>query len=131
MTSRPASYSMLLRLIAITTKEVRQLARDRLTFGMIIGIPLMQILLFGYAINFDVRDLRAAVVDVASDLTTCVPSSPISEATGVIDLKAPSPSLPDLRRRMESGEISVGIVIPKTSSDDGWAATIARRRTAD
>ena len=56
---------MLLRLFAITSKEVRQLARDRLTFGMIIGIPLMQILLFGYAINFDVRDLDAAVVDEA------------------------------------------------------------------
>ena len=40
---------MLLRLFAITSKEVRQLARDRLTFGMIVGIPLMQILLFGYA----------------------------------------------------------------------------------
>ena len=57
---------MLLRLFAITSKEVRQLARDRLTFGMIVGIPLMQILLFGYAINFDVRDLGAAVVDEAN-----------------------------------------------------------------
>ena len=39
---------MLQRVLAIMSKEVRQLARDRLTFGMIIGIPLMQILLFGY-----------------------------------------------------------------------------------
>jgi ABC-2 type transport system permease protein len=36
---------------------VRQLARDRVTFGMIVGVPLMQIMLFGYAINFDVRHL--------------------------------------------------------------------------
>ena len=53
------------RIFAIASKEVRQLRRDRLTFGMIVGIPLMQMLLFGYAINFDVRGLRAAVVDEA------------------------------------------------------------------
>ena len=54
------------RLMAITRKEVRQLSRDRLTFAMIFGIPLMQILLFGYAINMDVRNLKAAVADEAN-----------------------------------------------------------------
>jgi len=102
---------MLLRLFAITSKEVRQLARDRLTFGMIIGIPLMQILLFGYAINFDVRDLDAAVVDEARTSHSRALVADL-QATGVIVLRPPSPGLPDLRRRMESGEISVGIVIP-------------------
>ena len=101
---------MLLRLFAITTKEVRQLARDRLTFGMIIGIPLMQILLFGYAINFDVRDLNAAVVDEAKTSHSRALVADL-QATGVIVLRPPSPSLPDLRQRMESGEISIGIVI--------------------
>ena len=56
---------MLGRIGAVMVKEVRQLARDRLTFGLIVGIPLMQMLLFGYAINFDVRNLQAAVVDDA------------------------------------------------------------------
>jgi ABC-type amino acid transport system permease subunit len=45
------------RLRAVATKEVRQLSRDRVTFGMIVGVPLLQILLFGFAINFDVRHL--------------------------------------------------------------------------
>jgi len=102
---------MLLRLFAITSKEVRQLARDRLTFGMIIGIPLMQILLFGYAINFDVRDLNAAVVDEAKTSHSRALVADL-QATGVIVLRPQSPGLPDLRRRMASGEISVGIVIP-------------------
>ncbi|MHB8744965.1 MAG: ABC transporter permease, partial [Gammaproteobacteria bacterium] len=53
------------RLFAIIKKEVRQLLRDRLTFGMIVGIPVMQIVLFGYAINSDVRHLRGAVADAA------------------------------------------------------------------
>jgi ABC-2 type transport system permease protein len=102
---------MRLRIIAIMTKEVRQLARDRLTFGMIIGIPLMQILLFGYAINFDVRDLRAAVVDEARTSHSRALVADL-QATGVIDLRTPSGSVEDLRRRMDHGEISVGIVIP-------------------
>ena len=55
-----------LRLLAIITKELRQLRRDRLTFGMIIGIPIGQLLLFGYAINTDVRNLTTAVADQAN-----------------------------------------------------------------
>ena len=54
------------RLGAIVLKELRQLRRDRLTFAMIVGIPIMQLVLFGYAINMDVRGLHAAVLDQAN-----------------------------------------------------------------
>src|SRR5690606_22089536 len=54
------------RLGSIVLKELRQLRRDRLTFAMIIGIPTMQLVLFGYAINLDVRHLTAAVLDEAN-----------------------------------------------------------------
>ena len=54
------------RLRAVATKEVRQLSRDRVTFGMIVGVPLMQIILFGYAINYDVRNLATVVQDDAN-----------------------------------------------------------------
>jgi ABC-2 type transport system permease protein len=54
------------RLGSIVVKELRQLRRDRLTFAMIIGIPTMQLVLFGYAINMDVRHLEAAVLDQAN-----------------------------------------------------------------
>jgi ABC-2 type transport system permease protein len=53
------------RLLSIVIKELRQLRRDRLTFAMIVGIPTMQLLLFGYAINLDIRNLDAAVLDQA------------------------------------------------------------------
>jgi len=53
------------RIFAVLRKEVRQLRRDRLTFGMVVGLPIMQMLLFGYAINTDVRHLGAAVADQA------------------------------------------------------------------
>ncbi len=50
------------RWIGIIMKEFIQLKRDRLTFGMIVGIPVMQLLLFGFAINSDPKSLPTAVL---------------------------------------------------------------------
>jgi ABC-2 type transport system permease protein len=50
------------RLWAIVIKEFVQMRRDRLTFGMIIGIPVVQLMLFGYAINGDPKHLPTAVL---------------------------------------------------------------------
>ena len=46
----------------IVLKEFLQLKRDRITFGMIIGVPIAQLVLFGYAINSDPKHLPTAVV---------------------------------------------------------------------
>src|ERR1041384_8066753 len=50
------------RFAAVFTKEFVQMRRDRVTFGMMIGIPLMQLVLFGFAINSDPKHLPAAVL---------------------------------------------------------------------
>jgi len=50
------------RWVGIIVKEFIQLKRDRLTFGMIVGIPIMQLILFGYAINSDPKQLPTAVL---------------------------------------------------------------------
>jgi ABC-2 type transport system permease protein len=50
------------RWVGIIAKEFIQLKRDRLTFGMIIGIPVLQLILFGYAINTDPKQLPTAVL---------------------------------------------------------------------
>ena len=49
------------RILAVIGKEFIQMLRDRLTFGMMVGIPIMQLLLFGYAINTDPRHLPTLV----------------------------------------------------------------------
>ena len=56
------------RLLAMIFKEARQLRRDRLTFAMMFGIPIMQLVLFGFAINNDPKGLPTAVL--ASDHST-------------------------------------------------------------
>ncbi len=50
------------RFIAVLLKEFVQMKRDRLTFGMIVGVPIMQLVLFGFAINTDPKGLPAALV---------------------------------------------------------------------
>jgi ABC-2 type transport system permease protein len=50
------------RFWAMVVKEFVQMRRDRLTFGMMIGVPLLQLVLFGYAINSDPRHMTAAVL---------------------------------------------------------------------
>ena len=54
------------RFIAVLAKEFVQLRRDRLTFAMMIGVPVMQLVLFGFAINMDPKGLPAAVVSASS-----------------------------------------------------------------
>ncbi len=60
MTKR--GFSSLERFWAMVVKEFIQMRRDRLTFAMMIGIPLLQLVLFGYAINSDPKHLPAAVL---------------------------------------------------------------------
>ena len=50
------------RWLGIIVKEFIQLKRDRLTFGMIVGIPILQLILFGYVINSDPKSLPTAVI---------------------------------------------------------------------
>ena len=55
------------RLGALLMKEFIQMRRDRITFAMMLGVPLMQLVLFGFAINNDPKDLPAALVATSND----------------------------------------------------------------
>jgi ABC-2 type transport system permease protein len=99
------------RIAAIARKELRHLRRDRLTGGMVAGVPLMMTLLFGYAINQDVRHLRAGVVDLSATQTSRWLVAD-AQATQVIDVVTGAASVHELERQLRAGEISVGIVIP-------------------
>ncbi|CAI8782080.1 ABC transporter permease [Methylocaldum szegediense] len=101
----------LLRLFAILRKEIRQLRRDRLTFGMIVGIPLLQITLFGYAINTDVRYLSAGVADQANTQLSRILVLD-AQASQVVDIIRWVETPEELETLLWRGEISVGIFIP-------------------
>ncbi len=99
------------RLLAIMRKEVRQLRRDRLTFGMIFGIPTMQLLLFGYAINTDVRNLSTAIADEADTHLSREFLARLN-ATQVTNIRYRVATADELERMMQEGRISVGVAIP-------------------
>lgn len=99
------------RLYAVIKKEVRQLSRDRLTFGMIVGLPIVQILLFGYAINTDVRNLRTAVVDQSQSHLSRAFTSDLAE-TQVVDVIATFATADELAAGLRAGDFSVGVFIP-------------------
>ena len=97
--------------MAVTRKEVRQLRRDRLTFAMIFGIPMMQILLFGYAINTDVRNITTAIADESNTHLSREFVAQLGE-TQVANIKYRVGTVDDLERMMRAGEISIGVSIP-------------------
>ena len=101
----------LLRIAAVARKELRHLRRDRLTGGMVAGVPLMMTLLFGYAINQDVRHLRAGVADLSGTQTSRWLVAD-AQATQVIDVVVAAHSVRELEQLLTAGEISVGIAIP-------------------
>lgn len=100
------------RLMALTWKEFMQLKRDRLTLRMIILVPLMQTLIFGYAINYDVKHLRTVVLDESRsydsrELVARLTASEYFEVVGRVD------SLRELQTALDSAHASVGLVIDR------------------
>lgn len=89
---------------AIVLKEFLQLKRDRVTFAMIVGLPIMQLLLFGYAINSDPRHLPSAVV--VSDQSEFTRSYLAAmKQSGYFDFVAEFPSEAAARTALERGEV--------------------------
>jgi len=99
------------RLGSIVVKELRQLRRDRITFAMIIGIPTMQLVLFGYAINLDVRHLDATVLDQAHTARSRELIAEIA-ATDILRFKEPARSPQDVDDLLRAGRISAALIVP-------------------
>jgi len=99
------------RIFAILLKEVRQLRRDRLTFGMVVGLPVMQMLLFGYAINTDVRDLKTAIADQSNTHLSRQFVAELAQ-TQVVNIVASVESPQQLETLLRDGSISIGVHIP-------------------
>src|SRR5690606_28270128 len=99
------------RLWAVMLKELRQMRRDRITLAMIVGIPVMQLVLFGYAINLNIRGLDAGVADQAG---TAGSRALVMDmlATGVVKPKLTVDTPRQLMDAIRRGEISVGVVVP-------------------
>lgn len=99
------------RIGAVATKEFRHLGRDHVSGAMVVGIPIIMSVLFGYAINNDVRYLHAGVVDDAGTSASRALLAD-AQATQVITIVARADSPRELEELLARGDISVGIYVP-------------------
>ena len=99
------------QIFAVMLKEIRQMERDRMTVAMMIGIPTLQLLLFGYAINTDVRNLPAAVADMAD---TAGSRALVQDmfATGIVQPVAGARTPQELQVLLREGRIKIGVLVP-------------------
>lgn len=99
------------RTTAIAVKEFKQLVRDRITFAMIVMIPLVQLLLFGYAINTDVRQVPAGYVD---DSGSSVGAALIQDiaASQVVQWRARYASIEQAEQAITRGEVAAVLYLP-------------------
>ena len=118
---KPASRS----LAPMLWKEFVQMRRDRFTLGMMIGLPAIQLLLFGFAIRTEVRHLPTVVLD-QSRTTESRAFVDAVRNTGNFDIVGTIGSRDDLRKKIERGDARAGVVIPPDFETD-----IKRRRTAE
>ncbi len=108
------------RLLAIADKELRQVRRDKLTLAMMIALPVLQLLVFGYAINTDVRHVPTLVYDQdeSAESRDLVRSM---EATGFYDVEGSVASYDEIARALRSDRGRVAVVIPPD-----FAASLAK-----
>ena len=104
-----------IRTHAIVKKELAQLKRDRMTFGMIVMIPLIQLLLFGFAINTNIRHIPVAVVDHSQTGLSRVLIQTLA-ATQVVEFTTHFSNEQLAEQAIAEGHVRAALIIPKDVS---------------
>lgn len=99
------------RMKAIMIKEIRQLSRDRITFGMVVMIPLIQLLLFGFAINTDVRNIPIAVVDQSQSAAGRVITESV-RVTQVVEITQRLATPQEAEQAIQDGQVRAALILP-------------------
>ncbi|MDS1869101.1 ABC transporter permease [Vibrio vulnificus] len=99
------------RMKAIMVKEFRQLSRDRITFGMVVMIPLIQLLLFGYAINTDIRDIPVAVVDQSESTAGRILTESV-KVTQVVSVTQRYATADEAEQAIQDGIVRAALILP-------------------
>jgi len=111
----------LTRPLAIAKKELLQLRRDRLTLGMMVALPVMQLLLFGYAINNDVRHIPTIIYDQDQSASSRDLASSLS-GTGFYDVIGAARDYSEVDLALRSSLAKVALIVPV-----GYERDIVRR----
>ncbi|MGI9522229.1 MAG: ABC transporter permease [Hyphomicrobiaceae bacterium] len=99
------------RTLAIMFKELMQLRRDRITFAMVVMIPLFQLILFGYAINTYIRDIPVALVDNDNTTLSRILVQTV-EATQVVKFTMRFATVGEAQTAIRQTRVRAALVIP-------------------
>jgi len=99
------------RLWALLVKEFIQMRRDRVTFGIMVALPVAQLIIFGFAINTEVKHLATLVFDQSRSAESREMRDAFV-ATGYFDVLREVESFSEIEKGLQSGAASVGIVFP-------------------
>ena len=99
------------RVFAVMIKEFKQLSRDRLTYAMMLAMPVVQLLLFGYAINSEPRHLPTALL-VQEDTIFARSITSALRNSAYFDLTAQARTPAELDDMIRRGEVQFAITIP-------------------
>ena len=104
------------RLWALLVKEFIQMRRDRLTLGMMIGLPIIQLILFGFAINTEVKHLPTIVFDqsFSQDSRDLLNSL---EGSQYFNIDYVAKNFDEVNNAVDAGKVKVGVIIPPDFSD--------------
>ena len=109
--SAPSQAFSVERMIAVLVKEFIQLTRDRLTYALILAVPVLQMLLFGYAINTDPRHLPTALlIQENSVFARSIVTNLANSSYFDIVRQARTPA--ELEQLVRTGEVQFAITIP-------------------
>ena len=111
MTTAAVRNSWATRILAVLAKEFVQLTRDRLTYAMILMIPVVQLLLFGYAINNEPRHLPTAVL-VQDNSTLARSTLAAFVNTQFFDITHEAHSVEELDKLLREGKVQFALTIP-------------------
>ncbi|KPV95087.1 Inner membrane transport permease YbhS [Pseudoalteromonas sp. P1-9] len=100
------------RIFSIVKKELLQLKRDKTTFAMVVMIPLVQLLLFGFAINTQIRDIPVAVVDQSNSALGRVLIQTV-EAGQTVKVVAKYPNVSLAEKAMAQAKVRAVLIIPR------------------
>ncbi|WP_170461272.1 ABC transporter permease [Ruegeria arenilitoris] len=104
------------RITAVLKKELLQLRRDRMTFAMVVMIPLIQLLLFGYAINTNIRHIPVGIVDQA-DSSLSRTLAQIVQATQVVTITEVFSTPEEAEQAITESTVRAAFIIPPDVDD--------------
>src|SRR6186713_889172 len=102
---------------SLVRKEFHHILRDRRTMFILLGMPIMQIIIFGFALTNEVKNSKIAILDNSNDMSTSALRTEI-EASRYFTVVKDAHVFSEIEDAFHAGKIRMAIVFPKNFAED-------------